>query len=92
MKAAIALVLFWWLVVGPHAHAGGARLTRPVWVIVLTITDRATGVPLRESELNSRFEFDDRARCESLVAKAAPAMPSSEDFIAVLRCREVTRI
>jgi len=92
MKVAIALVLFWWLAVGPHAHADSARITRPVWVIVLTITDRATGVQLAQSELNSRLEFDDRARCESIVAKAAPAMPSSEDFIPVLTCREVTRI
>jgi hypothetical protein len=91
MKAAIALVLLWGLVVSLCAHADSARITRPVWVIVLTITDKTTGKRVKEHEIGSELRFDDRAQCESIVAKAGP-LPDSHFFVTVMTCRELTRI
>jgi hypothetical protein len=92
MKMAIPLALLWGLVVSPSAHADSAKIARPQWAIVLTITDRTTGTQLKQRELDSELKFDDRSECELIVAKVGPIVPPSDDLAVVLTCREVTPI
>ena len=91
MKVAITLVLLWGLVVSLCAHAESTKITRPVWVIVLTITDKTTGERLEERQLDSELIFEDRAQCELILTKAGP-VHDSHFFATVMTCRELTRI
>jgi hypothetical protein len=90
MKAAIALVLLWGWLAGLCAHADSTIITRPVWVIVLTITDKTTGERLEERELDTELRFKDRAQCELILTKAGP-IPDSHFFATAMTCRELTR-
>jgi hypothetical protein len=92
MKVAIVRALLWALLVCPCAHAGSAKIARPRWVIVVTVTDRATGAQLEKRELDRDLEFDDPRECELIVAKVGPVVPPSDHLEIVLTCREVTRI
>jgi hypothetical protein len=92
MKVAIVWALLWALVVSPCAHADSAKIARPQWAIVMTITDRTTGAQLKQRELDSELKFEDRSECELIVAKVGPIVPSNDNLAVVLTCREVTRI
>ena len=69
-----------------HVHADDAKVTRPVWVIVVTLTNRTTGKRVREDELDPEMRFDNQAQCERLVAQAG-SIPGTDDFSVVLTCR-----
>jgi hypothetical protein len=59
---------------------------RPVWTIIVAITDKTTGERIEECELDSELRFDDRSQCESIVAKISP-LPDSHFFASALTCR-----
>ena len=85
----IAVVLLPGLLVGQHTQAREARIERPHWVIILTLTDRFTGAQFEQQELDPNLQFDDRAQCQSIVAEVG-AIPATDHFSAVLTCRKVT--
>jgi hypothetical protein len=89
VKMAIVLALLCGLALGPYAHADGAKITRTVWIIVVTITDRSTGERIEERELDSDLRFGGRGQCESIVAKAG-LLPDNHLLSTVLTCREIT--
>ena len=92
MKIAMALVLLCGLLVSPGARADHVESTRPRWIIILTITDRNTGERLDQKKVGgSDIEFDDPNECKSVVALAGP-IRTTEGYVAVLTCRQVTRI
>ena len=74
-----------------HVHADDAKVTRPVWVIVVTLTNRTTGKRVREHELDPEMRFDDQVECERLVTQAGP-IPGTDDFSVVLTCRLLTSV
>jgi hypothetical protein len=43
MKSMNGLVFGWGLLVSLWARADGAEISRPFWVIVVTVTDKTTG-------------------------------------------------
>ena len=88
MKTAIALVLLCGVLVSVCAHAGTAKVTHPRWVIILTVTDRATGAQIEQLEVDSGLRFHDPVECKSVVAKVG-RMPTSDHFSAALTCRMV---
>jgi hypothetical protein len=88
MKIAIALVLLWGVLVTQCAHADNAQITRPRWVIVVTITDLSTGKQLEQRELGSELEFDDPKECKSIVAEVGP-IPPGDHMAVALTCRKV---
>jgi hypothetical protein len=90
MKRAIALVLLFGVLLSMCAHADEAQVTRPRWVIFLTITDRTTGEQVEQHELEVDLTFEDLSHCQSFVALVGP-IPSRGDFAAVLTCREIER-
>jgi hypothetical protein len=85
------LFLFGAPAVGLHVHADDAKVTRPVWVIVVTLTNRTTGKRVREDELDPEMRFDNQAQCERLVAQTG-AIPGTDDFLVVLTCRLLTSV
>ena len=85
----IAVALLPGLLVGQHTQAREARIERPHWVIILTLTDRFTGAQFEQQELDPNLQFDDRAQCQSIVAEVG-AIPATDHFSAVLTCRKVT--
>ena len=87
---AIALVLLSGVLVSMYTHADEAQVTRPRWVIVLTLTDRITGTQVEQSELQVDLTFEDLGHCQSFVARVGP-IPSTDNFAAVMTCREVER-
>ena len=76
------------LLVG-QTQAREARIERPHWVIILTLTDRMTGAQFEQRELDPDLQFDDRAQCQSIVAEVG-AIPATDHFAAVLTCKKVT--
>jgi hypothetical protein len=90
MTRAIALVLLLGVLVTMCTHANEAQVTRPRWVIVLTITDRITGTQVEQRELQVDLTFDDLGHCRSFVTRVGP-IPSTDNFAAVLTCRVVER-
>jgi hypothetical protein len=68
---------------------GGTEITHPVWIIVVTITDKATGERIEERELDSELRFDDRSESESIVARVS-TLSASDFFASVLTCRNLT--
>jgi hypothetical protein len=92
MKVAIVWALLWALVVSPRAHADSAKIARPQWTIVMTITDRTTGAQLKRRQLDTELEFDDPSECELIVAKVGPIASPGHNLAVVLTCREITRI
>jgi hypothetical protein len=91
LKVMWMLFLFGAPAVSLRVHADDAKVTRPVWVIVMTLTNRATGKRVREHELDPEMRFDDPAECERLVAQAG-AIPGTDDFSVVLTCRLLTSV
>jgi hypothetical protein len=85
-KGSIALILLFGVLPGMFACADEAQATR--WVIVLTITERATGAQVEQRELDINVNFDDLGDCQSFLAKMGPIHPS-ENFAAALACRKV---
>jgi hypothetical protein len=73
-----------------HAHAHDANVTRPHWVIILTITDSTTGKQVEQKKLDPDLEFDDMNECKSIVAKVG-AVPATDNYAAALTCRKVGR-
>ena len=71
----IGSVLVWGLIVSLCAHADSAKITRPFWAIFVTVTDKTTGERMRKDEIVPDLRFDDRAQCESIVAKAGYLSP-----------------
>jgi hypothetical protein len=91
LKVMCMLFLFGAPAASLHVHADDAKVTRPVWVIVVTLTNRTTGKRVREDELGPEMRFDDQAQCEWLVAQAGP-IPGTDDFSVVLTCRLLTSV
>ena len=85
----MAVALLPGLLVGQHTQAREARIERPHWVIILTLTDRFTGAQFEQQELDPNLQFDDRVQCQSIVAEVG-AIPATDHFSAVLTCRKVT--
>jgi hypothetical protein len=88
MKMAIALACG--LLVSLGACAQNAESARPRWIIVMTITDLATGALVEERALDTELEFDDPNECKSVVIKAGP-IRAPEGIAAVLTCRKIER-
>jgi hypothetical protein len=85
----VAMALLLGLLVGRLTEAREASIEGPRWVIILTLTDRTTGAQFEQRELDPNLQFDDRAQCQSMVAKVG-AIPATDHFAAVLTCRKVT--
>ena len=91
VKLIIGSVLLWVLIVSLCAHADSPRITRPFWAIFVTITDKTTGERMKKDEIVPDLRFDDRAQCESIVAKAG-SIPDNHDLATVLTCRQITGV
>ena len=69
-------------------HAGEAKPERTRWVIVLTIVDRTTGEPIRQTKLGgTELEFDDLSSCKSIMDQVHPT--PTEHASALLSCQSV---
>jgi hypothetical protein len=91
MKSMIGLVFGWGLLVSLWAHADGAEISRPFWVIVVTVTDKTTGERTKWEEIFSDLRLNDRAQCESIITKAG-SMRDGHDLATVLTCRQIISI
>jgi hypothetical protein len=91
MKSMIGLVFGWGLLVSLWAHADGAEISRPFWVIVVTVTDKTTGERTKWEEIVSDLRFNDRAQCELIVTQAG-SICDGHDLATVLTCRQITSI
>jgi hypothetical protein len=95
MKAVLALIQSCGLMMAsPYTHADSTdstKITDPVWTIVVTITDKATGKRLDEGELDPGLRFADRSQCESILAKVSPLF-DRRSFASALTCRKVTPV
>jgi hypothetical protein len=86
MKRAMAMVLFG-LVVAQFAQAEEPDTQRPHWVIVLTVIDRGTGKPLRQSKLGGpELEFESAELCKSILQRIKSV--DTEQLTTVLTCRK----
>jgi hypothetical protein len=86
--ATLILTAAFVLLITQHVHAGEANPGRTRWVIVLTIIDRTTGEPLRQSKLGgTELEFDDLSTCKSIMDQVQPT--PTEHMSAVLSCQSV---
>jgi hypothetical protein len=63
MDKAIASLLLCGMLASVGAHADGTRIMYPDWVIILTVTDLATGTQLEQIELDSELRFEDPIEC-----------------------------
>jgi hypothetical protein len=91
MKSMIGLVFGWGLQVSLWAHADSAEISRPFWVIVVTVTDKTTGERTKWEEIVSDLRFNDRAQCELIVTQTG-SIRDSHDFATFLTCRQITSI
>jgi hypothetical protein len=57
MKMAIALALLLGPVVSLFAQVDSTPIARPVWIIVVTITDVTTGKQIEQQQLDSKLEM-----------------------------------
>jgi hypothetical protein len=90
MKRAIALILLFGVLCTIWARADDAQIAHSRWIIILTVTDLATGTQLEQRELDADLRFDDQGQCEAIVAKVGP-LHRSDNFAAVLTCRKIER-
>jgi hypothetical protein len=73
-----------------HVHADDAKVTRPVGVIVVTLTNRTSGKRVEGRKL-PEMPFDGQAQCERLVAQAG-RIPGTHFFSVVLTWRLLTSV
>jgi hypothetical protein len=84
MKMAMVLL---GLLVGQCAHAEQPDPERQHWIIMLTVIDRGTGKPLRQSKLGGpELEFESAANCKSILQKIKSL--DTEGVTTVLTCRK----
>ena len=88
MKRSIALILLFGVLHSMWARAADAQVARARWIIILTVTDLATGAQLEQRELDADLRFDGLDQCEAIVAKVGP-VHRSDNFAAVLTCRKI---
>jgi hypothetical protein len=91
MKSMIGLVFGWGMLVSLWAHADGAAISRPFWVIVVMVTDKTTGERKQWEEIVTDLRFNDRAECE-LIATKAGSIRDGHDLATVLTCRQIISI
>ena len=85
--SAFVLAVLHGLIVGPRVRAEESKISRPQWMIVVTIIDRATGQKLAQSRLTDRsLVFDDPGACNSVLAQIHPV--ADEYTTVVLTCRQ----
>ena len=88
LRSAAALAVLCGLLDSQAAHAEGAVIQRPYWVIMTTIIDLRTGQALDQGKLEGReLEFDDPVKCQAVVDKIRPI--ATDRVTAVLKCSRV---
>jgi hypothetical protein len=90
MKWTILLILLCGSLVSIGAPADDAKGMHSRWVIILTLTDTASGTLVEQGDLDAELEFDDPGKCQSILAGVRP-IPVSGNLAAALTCRKVDR-
>src|SRR5712672_1559349 len=75
----ITLLWLFGLVLNMYAHTGQAQMTRPQWVLILTIIDRRTGARLAPCPISEAALFNSDSRRPVMKTRA----PSSANRFAL---------
>jgi hypothetical protein len=74
--------------VSQYVRAEEPDISKPRWVIIVTVIDRTTGKAIVQTALaGPEFEFDSAAECNFILQKVHPA--PDEQIALILKCSKV---